>query len=955
MSSAGDSKAENCPPNEELAGFKAKTLDAEARDRVGNHLKTCKACQKKLTQNILSGIRESNRASDAALGTGGGTSPGETKPIGRGSSPSINPPSSGDGSKIRASSGSQTAPGSLGGDQPPEKYPYLDPPEEPGEIARLGMYNILRELGSGGMGVVFDAIDRRLSRRVALKVLKPELADESYVERFKQEARLAASLSDEHIVTIFEVGVSANVAFMAMEYLHGEPLDARLSRDGWLPIDEALGLLKQAAMGLATAHKAGLVHRDIKPANLWLERDKESGQFKRVKVLDFGLAKEVAKDSSLTAAGMVVGTPSYMAPEQVYGLPCDQRTDLFALGCVLYRMISGKLPFAGEDTMAVLQNTVDEPMPDMSDMGRKFPAKVLELLKRLLAKDPDDRPANAGVLIKQIDALSMGEILPTHSPTPSGNFTIKVTSKKEKRKTNWLAWASGALAFLAVTSSVALFFLKPAPKSETKESGTATGGSETKGGPANSIGTFTGEPIKVGVLFSRSGPFQVDEVPLADAVKHAVDEINAGTIDKNDKPGIDGRKVEIVRADGASNPTVYAAEAQRMIEKEGCRVIFGCWTSSCRKAVVEVLEKQAKQGRDCLLFYPMQFEGLEDSRQVVYLGLVPNQQVERSLSFARKEWLSEGPKRARRLYLVGSDYVYPRASFEVVRLFLETRFKGDFEIVGESFVPLKNPGLAEEAATKALAAKPDLILNALNGLRVNERFFNSLRKGGNDKGNGPGSAKVLSLSLTERDLEKSDDPGLFEGHYLVWSYLSSIAGPENQRFKEICKDHLSSATVPYDPLEAAYYGTRLWAKAEEHWRNEASKSGAGKPNEQTPANLNNLRNAIELVSEAAPQGRLSPLPTPTTPGALYTPHRPRFGRILKDREVEVLGAQIADSPADPFPGPQNRDEATSGQIKEAKEGWNRYLEGLKKAYGGQWENTGMEPAQIPPADWWKKK
>jgi|GEM_PF-272975 len=950
MSSAGGSKAENCPPDEELAGFKAKALEPEARDRVGNHLKTCKACQKKLTQNIISGIRELNRSSDASLGNPGGTNPAETLPIGQVSKP--NAPSSGarDESKVRGSAASPPAPSSVGGDRPPEKYPYLDPPEEPAEMARLGMYNILRELGSGGMGVVFDAIDRRLNRRVALKVLKPELADDSYVERFKQEARLAASLSDEHIVTIFEVGVSANVAFMAMEYLHGEPLDARLSRDGWLPVEESLELLKQAAKGLATAHKAGLVHRDIKPANLWLERDKDSGQFKRVKVLDFGLAKEVAKDSSLTAAGMVVGTPSYMAPEQVYGLPCDQRADLFALGCVLYRMVSGKLPFSGEDTMAVLQNTVDEPMPDMTDVGRKFPNKVLELLKRLLAKDPDDRPSDAGIVIKQIDAITTGEGLATYSPTPSGGFGIKVAAKKETRRINWLAWASGALAFLAVASSLALFFLRPAPKGDNKDSGTPAGAS-----PSETVVTFTGEPIKLGVLFSRSGPFQVDEVPLADAVRHAVDEINAGAMDRNDKPGIDGRKVEIVRADGASNPTVYAAEAQRLVEKEGCRVIFGCWSSSCRKAVVEVLEKQAKEGRDCLLFYPMQFEGLEDSKQVVYLGLVPNQQVERALSFARKEWLTESPKRARRLYLVGSDYVYPRASFEVVRLFLETRFKGDFEIVGESFVPLKNPELAAEAATKALAAKPDLILNALNGMRVNERFFQALRKAAGDKPDNPIPAPVLSLSLTERDLEKSDDPGVFEGHYLVWSYLSSIAGPENQRFKEICKDKLSAATVPYDPLEAAYYGTRLWARGEEHWRNEASKSGAEKSGDQTVASLDRLRKAMDLVSEAAPQGRLSPLPTPSTPGALYTPHRPRFGRILKDREIEVLGAQLADTPADPFPGPQNRDEATAAQIKEAKEGWARYLDGLRKAYGGQWENTGREPVQVPPADWWKKK
>jgi urea transport system substrate-binding protein len=947
MSTGGINNPESCPPEEELAAFKAKTLEAEGRDRIGNHLKTCKTCQKKLTQTILSGIREANRISDPSLVRPGVEKTGETKPLAKPADPAtMIAPGGATARSADAPPAKASAHTASSGEKPPEDYPYLDPPEEPGEMARLGMYNILRVLGSGGMGVVFDAIDRRLNRRVALKVLRPELADDSYVERFKQEARLAASLSDEHIVTIFEVGVSANVPFMAMEYLHGEPLDGRLSRDGWLPVDDALNILKQASQGLATAHKAGLVHRDIKPANLWLERDKESGQFKRVKVLDFGLAKEVAKDSSLTAAGMVVGTPSYMAPEQVYGLPCDQRTDLFSLGCVLYRMVTGKLPFAGEDTMAVLQNTVDEPMPDLENTGRTIPKKVLDLLKRLLAKDPDDRPPDAGLVVKQIEAIQNGGELPTYT-SPTKIASRVETSPRGRGKSSWLAWASGLIALLAVASSLALFFLRPVPKGDTKDNG------EGQDGSGGAVAVFTGEPIKVGVLFSRSGPFEVDELPLADAVRHAVDEINAGALDKNDKPGIAGRKVEIVRADGASNPTAYAAEAQRLVEKEGCRVIFGCWTSSCRKAVVEVLEKQAKEGRDCLLFYPMQFEGLEDSKHVVYLGLIPNQQIERSLSFARKEWLPDTSKRARRLYLVGSDYVYPRASFEVLRLYLDTRFKGDFEIVGESFVPLKNPSLAEEAAAKALAAQPDMILNTLNGLRVNERFFHALRKGDRGKADNPNRVPVLSLSLTERDLEKAEDPGLFAGDYLVWSYLSSIAGQENQRFKDICKDKLTAATVPYDPLEAAYYGTRLWAKAEEHLRQETGKDGPG--GEVAKASLEGLRKALEMVSEAAPQGRLNALPTITTPNALYTPHRPRFGRILKDREIEVLGAQLMDSVADPFPGPEIREEATAAQIKAARDGWAQYLETLKKAYGGQWENPGKEPAQVPHADWWKKK
>lgn len=943
MSSSGGQNSETCPRDEELAGFKGKTLEGEARERLQNHLKTCKNCQKRLTQSVLSGIREANLSSDPALTQSpGGLKPGEPATM---IAPGAATAKAKDLSKNKVSQSAQgTAKSGGSSDNPPEEYPYLDPPEEPGEMARLGMYNILRVLGSGGMGVVFDAIDRRLNRRVALKVLRPELADESYVERFKQEARLAASLSDEHIVTIFEVGVSANVPYMAMEYLHGEPLDGRLSRDGWLPVDEALNILKQAAKGLATAHGAGLVHRDIKPANLWLERNRETGEFKRVKVLDFGLAKEVAKDSNLTAAGMIVGTPSYMAPEQVYGLPCDQRTDLFALGCVLYRMVSGKLPFAGEDTMAVLQNTVDEPMPDLVNTGRSIPKKVLELLKRLLAKDPDNRPANAGLLVKQIEAVQNGGEIPSFVPKDPKNPNSSLVSKKInlKGKSSWLALASGLMALVAIVSSLSLFLFYRQPKGDPKD------------GVVPAVADFTGEPFKVGVLFSSSGPFDVQELPLADAVRVAVDEVNRGGLSNNDKPGVNGRKVEIVKADGASNPLVFASEAKRLVEKEGCRVIFGCWTSSCRKAVLEVLEDQAKAGRDCLLFYPMQFEGLEDTSHAVFLGMVPNQQMQRLLNFARKELLSENGGKPRKVFLVGSDYVYPRASFEVARMMMETRFSGDFEIVGEEYVPLKNLAMAEEVARKALAAKPDLIINTLNGLRVNEKFFGELRKGEKSGSEAKGRVPVVSLSLTERDLEKTEEPSLFAGDYLIWSYLSSIAGEENQRFKKICAEKMSPAVAPYDPLEAIYYGVLLWANAEELalFKQSSSESGGDKGK---IAGLDSLRLALESVSEPAPQGKINPLPTTATPKALYTSHRPRVGRILKDREVEVLGAPLVDSPANPFPGPEKQDDSTVAEIKAAKEGWAAYLVNLKKAYGGQWENSGKDPVTVPRTDWWKKK
>lgn len=925
---------DSCPSDDLLIGFKRRSLQEEARSSVQSHLKSCRVCQKKLTTLVLSGIREVNEGNQA-------DSDQDTPP--NGSDPitmiapggaSAKPPAVPKLKKSVAAASSSKGDNS----KPPEDYPFLDPPEEPGEMARLGMYNILRVLGSGGMGVVFDAIDRRLNRRVALKVLRPELADESYVARFVQEARLAASLSDEYIVTLFEVGMSANVPFISMEYLHGEPLDGRLSRDGWLPIEEALQILKQAAQGLSTAHKAGLVHRDIKPANLWLESNLETGQFKRVKVLDFGLAKEVAKDSSLTAAGMIVGTPSYMAPEQVYGLPCDQRTDLFSMGCVLYRMVTGKLPFAGEDTVAVLQNTVDAPMPDLEIAGKTIPKKVLELLRRLLAKNPDDRPENAGLLVRQIDALLAGTAMPSNSsPSTAGSFGSASPTKKGGFP--WVAWLSGVAALLAVSASVLSFFLVPPklpPTGNPEKGGAAVGSLDPSNptDPGSAVPVFTGEPIKVGVLFSKTGAFSLMEEPLAEVVRLAVAELN--TAQPGKPPGVGGHEVKTVTADGASSPTIFASEALRLVRDEGCRVIFGCWTSSSRKAVLEVLEKEAIAGRDCLLFYPMQFEGLEESTQAVYLGMVPNQQVERALNFARRDLLQQVKDRPRKLFLVGSDYIYPRATFAVLKLYLDTRFAGLFEVVGEEYVPLKNPNLSQDVAAKIAAIKPDLVINALNGLRVNESFFHDLRR----LGELPEKLPVINFSLSERDLEKMEDPSVLAGDYMVWSYFSALPGPENQAFLTLCRDTMKPATMAYDPLEATYFGVKLWAGA---MALVGDASGTGMK----------IRQALDKHEVIAPQGRLELEFPPGAPKSLYSPHKVRFGKILKNRKVQMMDTNSTEIHPDPFPGIERPDDISASERTKAREQWQLYLESVRKAYDGQWDNSRREPVVIPFKPWWK--
>src|SRR5262245_5167376 len=197
------------------------------------------------------------------------------------------------------------------------------------------------------MGVVFQGEDPKLGRQVAIKGMLPHLAgSKSSHERFLREARAAAALEHDHIVPIFHVDEDRGAPFIVMPFLKGEPLDRRLEAQGKLPIAEVLRIGRETAEGLAAAHEAGLIHRDIKPANLWLEGDKA-----RVKILDFGLARASADQSQLTQTGAIIGTPAFMAPEQATGEKVGPQSDLFSLGCVLYRLCTGNMPFRGKDTI----------------------------------------------------------------------------------------------------------------------------------------------------------------------------------------------------------------------------------------------------------------------------------------------------------------------------------------------------------------------------------------------------------------------------------------------------------------------------------------------------------------------------------------------------------------------------------------------------------------------------
>ncbi|HMB90161.1 MAG TPA: serine/threonine-protein kinase, partial [Rhodothermales bacterium] len=279
--------------------------------------------------------------------------------------------------------------------------------ESPGPEVQVGRYEVRRKLGAGGMGVVYEAYDARLQRTIALKFLSAlSSKDEQARQRLLAEARAAAALDHPNVGTVYEVGETDDGrTFIAMALYQGETLREKIDR-GPLPVDEALDYAVQIARGLAAAHAQGIVHRDVKPANIIVTEPSETETRGRVKILDFGLAK--LADMHLTQTGSTLGTVYYMSPEQARGETVDQRTDIWALGIVLYEMLSKARPFQGEYAQAYLYSIMnDEPEP-LAALNPDVPEDLDHILSMCLEKDRDYRYPAMVDLLHDLDMLEQG-------------------------------------------------------------------------------------------------------------------------------------------------------------------------------------------------------------------------------------------------------------------------------------------------------------------------------------------------------------------------------------------------------------------------------------------------------------------------------------------------------------------------------------------------------------------
>ena len=425
----------------------------------------------------------------------------------------------------------------------------------------ISHYRILSKLGAGGMGEVYLAEDTRLGRKVALKLLRAGLAtDEEARRRFTQEARAASALNHPHIITIYDIGIDGARDFIALEYVEGESLRTLISREK-IEVKRTLELIAQAASGLAAAHEAGIFHRDIKPENLMVTRGWQ------LKILDFGLAKlRERQASSITASnlttaslpvaqvetmpGTILGTVTYMSPEQTQGRTLDQRTDIFSLGVVLYEMLTGQRPFQGKSAVDVLHAIMNsEPRPAL-EVNPRLPAEVMEIFGKALAKEVSERYQHAGDfeldLRRLKGAIESNSLLSAQIKTDFNSSAIK--------RARLMRGILGVLLFAA--GIVAAWILGRATASPRSESSLAL----TTLTPLTIDPAYDGEPTfspsgEIVYVTDRTGNFEIFRKLISGGAEINLSKNNADDVQPAFSP--DGTQIAFVSTRSSTSQLIY--------------------------------------------------------------------------------------------------------------------------------------------------------------------------------------------------------------------------------------------------------------------------------------------------------------------------------------------------------------------------------------------------------------
>ena len=325
----------------------------------------------------------------------------------------------------------------------------------------LGKYQIVEEIGRGGMGAVYKAHDPSLDRTVAIKVLAPHLVwEKDFVERFLREARAAGRLQHPNIIPIHDVGQEGNNYYFVMAYLPGPSLKQRIAQKGKLTPDEALPILRQLADALDYAHSEGLIHRDVKPANVMFDR---RGQ---AVLTDFGIVKAV-EESRLTGTGATLGTPHYMAPEQVRGAPVGARSDQYALAIMAFEMLTGQVPFDADTTTAVLFKQINDPPPSIWKICPDLPRATESVMNRTLSKSPDKRYASCNEFVKALEQALAQAVTVPRKPVEKPEPPTTILAKVRKPSQGLLLIGAGIAALVIMALAIVVFSGKPGPATPT--------------------------------------------------------------------------------------------------------------------------------------------------------------------------------------------------------------------------------------------------------------------------------------------------------------------------------------------------------------------------------------------------------------------------------------------------------------------------------------------------------
>jgi len=292
-----------------------------------------------------------------------------------------------------------------------------------------GRYQIIEELGKGGMGRVYKAFDKEIKGKVALKLIRPDVAaDEKTIERFRNELKVARDIAHKNVCRMYDINKEEGTYYITMEYVSGEDLKSFVRRAGPLSAGKTIFIAMQVCDGLAEAHRLGVVHRDLKPSNIMIDKDGNA------RIMDFGIARSLT-GKGITGAGVMIGTPEYMSPEQAEAKEVDNRADIYSLGVILYEMVTGCIPFEGETPLSIAMKHKGEIPKNPREINAQIPEELSQLILKCLEKDKSRRFQNAEELLSELHRLEKGiptteKVVPKRKPTTSKEITVTLSPKK---------------------------------------------------------------------------------------------------------------------------------------------------------------------------------------------------------------------------------------------------------------------------------------------------------------------------------------------------------------------------------------------------------------------------------------------------------------------------------------------------------------------------------------------